>query len=87
MIDYNNPPECIHGFIVGKTRTGQPACPFCRRVTRAPEKQPRRRVVQQPVLDVAMLAAGDDTLDDTTAAAPVINLSTARRRRREGERR
>lgn len=78
MTNYLEPPLCIHSFPVGTTRAGTPRCPICRRVTPPPAPKPRRTYTQ-PALDVAMLAAGDDTHQDD---AQVLDLRAARARRR-----
>lgn len=76
--NYLDPALCLHGFEVGRTRAGEPLCPVCRRAARAATRptapQPRKPRHTQPVLDPAMLAAGDDTFK-----ADVVPINTARR--------
>jgi uncharacterized Zn finger protein (UPF0148 family) len=71
-------PDCPHGYPAWrKTKTGEPLCPMCRRVTKAQTKATAPRTThRQPVLDVAMLRAGEDPDD-----AQVIPITTARRRK------
>lgn len=69
-------PDCPHGYPAWrKTKRGEPLCPFCRRTQRAQPKATAPRTTHtQPVLDVAMLRAGEDRQD-----AQVIPITVARR--------
>lgn len=69
---------CEHGYDSWRTtRTGEPVCPLCRRLTKreARETAARRTRFAQPHLDIPALVANDDSLTQPVSLA-------ARRRRR-----
>jgi len=91
----NDPLLCEHGYERHRrTRAGESVCPYCRRLARAARAAQAARTTPRlatPRLDVAALAAHDDTLwsdddltDEPEPRARVLDLAAARRARRGG---